>query len=428
MPTSRPEHRYGDATKSMELKFSQRYARFGIPNRLAGRLRLSFYDTQFADRLAVILVLTRNVEYLQVSTPYSEYGIEVSTWLELLLLSTSSSASGLSEHFRHLHHVRMDMKRYHLEQIGPLLRLQSLRILHIENARQDGDGIPFRFWDQTVVGKQYSALENLLFENSCIDSDAIVYILSATRNLKIFKLDFRLISRCQSELCALGECRTPFWTTLRQALAAHKDSLERLYINRPSWYESHNDRHHEDKNFLSGLHDLRHLRYLDTGLTPFRKFSASHSFRGIEFSDMLSASLEQLVIEVENVKELLYEGTLRTILLDLATVCELRTPLLKGIVVWLPQKREELFTLDFAAYKAAFQRIGVELLVMCRYAGAWQLHPSITAASPPRDGDNAVYKHVHAQGSWSFLRPPCKFQGAYSAYHHPYGRSIVDNF
>lgn len=143
---------------------------------------------------------------------------------------------------------------------------------------------------------------------------------------------------------------------------------------------------------------------------------------------MLSASLEQLVIEVENVKELLYEGTLRTILLDLATVCELRTPLLKGIVVWLPQKREELFTLDFAAYKAAFQRIGVELLVMCRYAGAWQLHPSITAASPPRDGDNAVYKHVHAQGSWSFLRPPCKFQGAYSAYHHPYGRSIVDNF
>ena len=130
----------------MELKFSQRYARFGIPNRLAGRLRLSFYDTQFADRLAVILVLTRNVEYLQVSTPYSEYGIEVSTWLELLLLSTSSSASGLSEHFRHLHHVRMDMKRYHLEQIGPLLRLQSLRILYIENARQDGDEIPFRFW------------------------------------------------------------------------------------------------------------------------------------------------------------------------------------------------------------------------------------------------------------------------------------------
>ena len=427
MPISRPEHRYGAAIKSIELKFSQRHGRLGIPSRLAGRLRLGFYGTQFADRLAVILVLTRNVEYLQVSAPYSEYESEVSTWLELLFLATSSSASGLSEHFRHLHHVRMDMKRYHLEQIGPLLRLQSLRILYIENARQDGDEIPFRFWGQNVVGKQYSALENLLFENSCINSDAIVYILSAIRNLKIFKLDLRLISRCQSKLCALGECRTPFWTTLRQALAAHKDSLERLYINRQSWDEGHNDRHHEDKNFLSGLHDLRHLRYLDTGLTPFRKFSASYSFEGIEFSDMLSASLEQLVIAVENVKELLYEGTLRAILLDLATVCELRTPLLKGIVVWLPQKREELFTLDLTACKAAFQQIGVELIVMGRYAGAWQLHPSITAASPPRDGDNPVYKHVYAQGSSSFRRPPCTFQGACSAYHHPYGWSIIDN-
>ena len=428
MPTSRPEHRYGDAMKSMELMFSERHGRLGIPGRLAGYLRQGFYGTQFADRLAVILVLTRNVEYLQVSTPHSDYESEVSTWLELLSLSTSSSASGLSEQFRHLHHVRLDMKRYYLQHIGPLLRLQSLRTLHIDNAMQYEDELPFRFWDQTVIGKQYSAVENVLFENSCINSDAIVYILGAIRNLKVLKLDFRLISRCQSELCALGECRTPFWTTLRQALAAHKDSLERLYIiNRPSLDEELKDRHHEAEDFLSGLHDLRHLRYLDTGLTPFRKFSANDSFKGIEFSDMLSASLEQLVIAVENVKELLYEGTLRTILLDLATVCELRTPLLKGIVVWLPQKREELFTLDLVACKAAFQQIGVELIVMCRYAGAWQLHPSITAASPPRDGDNPVYKHIHVQGSWSFRRPPCKFQGACSAYHHPYGWSIVDN-
>jgi hypothetical protein len=108
--------------KSMVLKFSQRHGRLCITGRLAGNLRLGFYGTQFADRLAVILVLTRNVEYLQVSTPYSNYESEVTTWLELLLLSSSSSVSGLSEHFRHLHHVRLDMERYHLEQIGPLLR------------------------------------------------------------------------------------------------------------------------------------------------------------------------------------------------------------------------------------------------------------------------------------------------------------------
>jgi hypothetical protein len=428
MPTYRPGHRYGDAMKSIELKFSQRHGRLGIPGWLAASLRLGFYGTEFADRLTVILVLTRNVEYLQVRTPYPNYGSEVSTWLKLLSLSTSSSASGLCEHFRHLHHVRLDMERYNPEQIGPLLRLQSLRILHIENAMQNGYEIPFRFWDQTVVGKQCSALENLLFENSRINSDAIVYILGAIRNLKALKLGLGLISQCQSELCALGECRTPFRTTLRQALAAHKDSLERLYIiNRPSLDEVDNDTHHEDENFLSGLHDLRHLRYLDIGITPFRKNAASDYFRGIDFSEMLSASLEQLVIAVENVKELLYDDSLRTILLDLATVCELRTPLLKGIVVWLPQQQEELFTLDLAACKAAFQQLGVELNVMCRYEGVWQLHPSITEASPLHDSDKPVYRHVHAQVSLGFRRPPYKFQGACSAYHHPYAWSIVDN-
>jgi hypothetical protein len=429
MPTSQLKHRYGDAMKTMDLKFSQRYGRLGISDELASELRLGFYGTEFADRLAVILVLTRNVEYLQVSTPYSDYGSDVSTWLKLLSLSTSSNASGLSEYFRHLHHVRVDMKRHYLEEIGPLLRLQSLRVLHIENAMQSGYEKPFRFWDQTVVGKQCSAIETLLFETSHINSDAIVYILGAIRNLKVLKLDLSLISRCQSELCALRECRTPFWTTLRQALAAHKDSLERLYIiNRSSLYGVNNDTHHEDENFLSGLHDLRHLRYLDIGLTPFRKSSASDYFRGIDFPDMLSASLEQLVIAVEDVKELLYDDSLRTILLDLATVCEMRTPLLKGIVVWLPQQQEELFTLGLAACKAAFQRIGVELIVMCRYEGVWQLHPSITAASPPHDGDKPAYKFVQTQHSGIFQRPPYRFQGACSAYHHPYGWSIVDTF
>jgi hypothetical protein len=115
--------------------------------------------------------------------------------------------------------------------------------------------------------------------------------------------------------------------TVHQALAAHKDSLERLYIvNIPP------------VNLGK-----------DTGLTHFREILADHFFTSVDFLDMFFASLEQLVIAVKDIKELLYESSLRTILLDLATACRLRTPLLKGIVVWLPQEREELFNLDIAA-------------------------------------------------------------------------------
>jgi hypothetical protein len=114
---------------------------------------------------------------------------------------------------------------------------------------------------------------------------------------------------------------------VHQALAAHKDSLGRLYIvNIPP------------VNLGK-----------DTGLTHFREILADHFFISVDFLDMFFASLEQLVIAVKDIKELLYESSLRTILLDLATACILRTPMLKGIVVWLPQEREELFNLDIAA-------------------------------------------------------------------------------
>jgi hypothetical protein len=134
--TSQLKNRYGDAIKPVELKFSQRLGRLGIPE-LAGDLRRRFKCSEFADRLAVTLILMCNVEYLQVITTHSDYENDITTWLDLLSLSTSSNASGLSEHLRRLYHVRLDMERLSLEQIGPLLRLQSLRILHIENAIQD---------------------------------------------------------------------------------------------------------------------------------------------------------------------------------------------------------------------------------------------------------------------------------------------------
>lgn len=433
--TFEPSTYYENALSAVKLKFFQKLGKLGIPE-LAGELRKSFYGDGTKDHLAALLVLARNLQYLEVCTVYTAYGHGTDlTWLDLLQLSTY--ASGLISHFQHLHHVRLGMSGLKITQIGPLLRLLSLRTLSIQNADQY-ENEPSIDLDQ-IFGKQCSAIETLIMEESRIESDIVAGILAAIQRLKVLKLEFSSLSRTLSDewlFDPVPEIPPDSWTTLSEALLAHKDSLEQLYIINRHW-DAHKD-HIDDPDSLRGrgcfigMSNLHNLRYLDTGFSPFCDPSESNLSEAVDFSDILPASLEHLVISVEGFPEPLdlKESSIQKTLLELARVCRSKARSLKGIVIWLPHDQDELCALDFEACKAAFERLNIALIIMCCYDYEWQIYPFDKGIVSERSSGFTARAIDRPQSDYVRLgdwRPPYKFQGACEAYHHPYEWSIIDS-
>ncbi|KAF3009964.1 hypothetical protein E8E13_011235 [Curvularia kusanoi] len=422
---------YRNALSAVKLKFFQKLGTLGIPE-LAGELRKSFDADGSKDHLAALLVLTRNLEYLEVLTVYVAYGHSPDlTWLDLLQLSTC--APGLISHFQHLHHVRLGMDGLKIIQIGPLLRLVSLRTLSIQGADQYEEELSVDL-DQ-IFGKQCSAIETLIMENSRIESDTIASILAAIKRLKVLKLEFSSLSRTLNDewlFDPVPQIPPDCWTTLSEALLAHKDSLEQLYIINRQWHALEDDIDHPDnlrgRGALIGMSNLHKLRYLDTGLSPFCDPSEGNLSEAVDFSDMLPANLEHLVISVEGLPEPfdLRNSSIQKTLLELARVCGSKAHSLKGIVVWLPHDHDELCALDFEACKAAFERLNINLIVMCCYDFEWLMYPFNKEIVSERSSGfiGRPAPDMVRVGEW---RPPWRFQGACKAYHHPYEWSIIDS-
>lgn len=168
---------------------------------------------------------------------------------------------GLSQHFQHLHRLRLSVEHVGFEQTGPLFRLPALRILHFDNGVHC-ERLSAHPWDDEV-SKRCSAIETLV-----VGENAIC-------NLKVLKLEFDSLSLNKYNDMLNPDGLVFPWSTIGQAIAAHKDSLERLYLiharSRGSWAaaDHESDLYYADKDCFARLRDMQNLRYLDTGPRPF---------------------------------------------------------------------------------------------------------------------------------------------------------------
>ena len=161
---------------------------------------------------------------------------------------------------------------------------------------------------------------------------------------------------------------------------------------------------------------------------------------------MLLPSLKHLVLKAEY--NLMFPADAFEISLqDLATDCRSRLLLFRDIVVWLP-KKSCVTCMDFSACQRAFSNQDIHLVILHRYdsntenepsggdqgrISGWRLHPS-TADGASEESS------MPSGGSWDcqlVMKTDCStdndgrghivFHGPCSAYHDPYGWSIIDN-
>ena len=433
-------------TEQNEL--ARKLGQLGIPE-IAGDLRQGFACTTMADCLATALLLARNVEFLEVWDANSDIltaeGVwQTPTWVHLLATAALSRPTGLNQHFRFLRHIRIEMATMDLEQIAPLLLLPSLRIFHLENVEHSGKITP-KIWKRDI-GTNKSNVEMLIIERSMISSEAIVQVLSAIKALRVLKLEYNMLIMA-GQLPGYADPPEWQWSMLNTAILRHKESLERLYMVHSeemildSDRETYHLREEPGMNMdnIGSLSSLKDLRYIDTGLRPFQR-----SLSDANLHDMLPASLEHLVIQVEELHDTSAVELFESTLLALVANCKTKLPQLQDIVVWLPADRAQLWRptdedskhilgLNLASCKAALEGVGISLIVMARLEGKWGPHPSTiseTLSSKSPDWGCRVVGRGDCldEETQSFYRIPYRFHEACNAYHHPEGWSVIDDF
>lgn len=436
-----------------ETMYLQKLGKLGIPE-LAGDLRQCFHGNSPEYHLATALVLAPNLEYLEAAdVNYEQETVDDvtwrPTWLELLALKASSSPPGLAQHFQKLHHLQLSMEELSFEQIGPLLRLPALSILHFRGG-QHGGQIEAQSWEEEV-GKQCSPVETLIFESCVISSRIVAQILDAVQRLRVLKLEIHFWATGVAGFDDSAE-QQHSWPILSGAISGHKSSLERLYlIDGGTDPRSMLGDWSVGYELMECLQDLPNLRYLDTGFMPSHVQSMP---RRPALHQMLLSKLEHLVLRSE--AALTYSPYSFPASLDeLATDCRSRLPLLRDVVVWLSIKKNNRAPwtnlsafVDFSACRESFASQSIYLAILCyhdddpasmssdverRRNAKWRLHPSTA--------DGVLEEHqTLGGGSWGCQlskkiddqasndgRPHVVFHGPCSAYHDPSGWSIIDN-
>lgn len=438
-----------------ETMYLQKLGRLGIPE-LAGDLRQCFHGNSPEYHLATTLVLAPNLEYLEAAdVNYEQETVEDitwrPTWLELLALKALSKPPGLARHFQNLRHLQLSMNELSFEQIAPLLSLPALRTLHFRGGEHNGQ-IEEHVWSKEV-GKRCSAVETLIFELCWVSSQIVAQILDAIQCLKTLKLELNYWTSSAENDNESSE-QQHSWPKLSEAVSAHKESLERLYLvdggtdprndfgdgdveglvenKRPLYYEH-----------MKCLQDLPKLRYLDTG---FMAFPFDYSPKRASLDHMVLPSLEHLILRAEGTLTFAMDA-FQISLQDLAADCRSRLPSLKDILVWLPENYDTTF-MDFSVCQKALASEDIHLVILCydddktRYTSSnkelgresgWRLHPS-TAEGTSKEPS------MLNRGSWgcrlvkdandrAFEDPGVQavFHGPCSTYHDPYGWSIIDN-
>ena len=431
-----------------ETMYLQKLGKLGIPE-LAGGLRQCFHGNSPEYHLATALVLAPNLQYLEAAdVNYAQETVDDvtwrPTWLELLALKALSNPPGLAQHFQNLQHLQLSMEELSFKQIGPLLRLPALKILHFRGGRHDGR-IEVHSWDEEV-GKRCSTVDTLIFESCVVSSRIVAQILDAVQRLKILKLELHFWASAIMGFDDPAE-QQHSWPILSGAISGHKESLERLYLidggTEPrsqlrDWTDGWSER-------MKCLQDLPNLRYLDTGFMPFP--NEVIPLRPSLYQ-MLLPNLEHLVLKSEAALEYPPHALPKS-LEELATDCRSRLPLLRDIVVWLSMQKtkrglwENLSaSMNFTACRKALASQDIHLTVLCYHDddmgnnasdeeriknSTWRLHPCIAEGASEQP-------LALGRGSWGCQlsrkidgRAHVVFHGPCSAYHDPSGWSIIDN-
>lgn len=438
-----------------ETLYLQKLGKLGIPE-LAGDLRQCFHGNSPEYHLATALILAPSLEYLEAAdVNYEQETVDDMTWrptwLELLALKALSTPPGLAQHFQNLHHLQLSMSELSFEQIGPLLRLPALRIMHFRGGQHNGR-IEAQSWNDEVQ-KRCSTVETLIFESCFVSSHIVAQILDVIQCLKVLKLEINdWISSAEDE--DESGVQQHSWSELSRAISEHKESLERLYLvdggtdpygglNGSGTRNLSADGQQLDCEYMDCLQDLPKLQYLDTG---FRAFPVGYRPEKSMLDHMLLPSLKHLVLKAE--ENLIFPvDAFEISLQDLATDCRSRLPLLRDIVLWLP-KGSRATCMEFSACLKDFSSQDIHLAILHYSDGntgneasvygkgrnlGWRLHPSIADGSPEESS-------MPNRGSWGcqlVMKTDCSadsdgrghivFHGPCSAYHDPYGWSIIDN-
>ncbi|KAJ4311053.1 hypothetical protein N0V94_008139 [Neodidymelliopsis sp. IMI 364377] len=142
-------------------------------------------------------------------------------WPELIKKATTGEFFGHTHRFSTLRSVRIDAQNMVIHHLVPLLRLQSLRLLHLRELSEIELDMRAPAELRRVLPASCNNLEELILEECSLRFDALKTLISSARRLKTFRFD--LYSEKSSAVM------------LQKALWQQRDSLESL----DTYYESY---------------------------------------------------------------------------------------------------------------------------------------------------------------------------------------------
>jgi hypothetical protein len=330
------------------------------------------------DHLAALLLLCPNIRSLDVCDTnvccYPRGYHAAPPWIRLLGEVGFGDSQVLSEHFQHLHAIRIRLGPIRLLHIPPILNIRSLRTLMLEDVYQP-DTINKWMWD-FAVSPRTSPLENLYVENSYIDSKSLAQIIGSVKALRLFCFDFN--NSFLNGLHTMYDEMDPelHYPTVAMALLQHKDTLEQLSISDNADPEL-NEIFDTNTGSLGSLRDLHKVRVLDVDIECFGGIdvdydevdgTVSTTTRPAMLADNLPSGLEQLEINLGEEEDVASELFWVDSLKDLVGTVKTRLPALKEVGVSRKGFNEVCVEENLVRLQNRFAKEGVKLSFA---SGSW---------------------------------------------------------
>lgn len=332
----------------------------GLPQHQERHVRQAIKEQSSDDLLALFLILSPNVETLEVADsnicirPRGYWRGPL--WTRVVRFATVDNLDSL-QLFRHLRRIVIRMGPICLSSVFPFLKLPALHEFVLANAfRSEG------LWAAVGAQTKSSTVQRLSFEGSLIETDAIVDFVNAIKCLTEFRYEFGDAIGFEEQIRDNGYPGFSY-EALRTALAPHNDTLKTLRIVNLEYYGYSSL---ADGDTLGSLREMTSVREIEVSLDGFHVDSEEYVQDHANLRDNLPPNINFLRVYVENcdVGDDPYESQWwKDSLRDLAQDCKVNYPHLRTIVVSDKPIGVLPIDEDVRKLKVQFKEQGVSLFI-----------------------------------------------------------------